>query len=254
MLRAASASPVPVFEYFTAFWQEVSAVREGARSAPPAAEDSRALTHPGGMARYRLVTFLERQSAQVMHSAPPGGADLYLEAQYVMTALADEVLLTDQIGGEGFWAMNLLEPHFFQTRFAGEAIFARIDRTLEKPDAERAEMAAIYLAALALGFRGRYRHRDDRGELARYRARLHAFVFGRAAGAASRFLLPEAYEATLAAGAGKKLRDPLIWWAAPVLVAAVWFVISSLIWISIRMEVAPHIQKLNQRTAGEVRQ
>jgi type VI secretion system protein ImpK len=248
-------SSIPVFEHFTAFWREVTAIRDAAAATMPekaldgSSEEANALMHPGGLARRRLINFLERQAAQVIHSSPPGAAEMYREAQYVMAALADELFLTEQIGGEGFWGGQLLETHFFRTRFAGEAIFERIDSLLASPGADRNELAAVYLTALALGFRGRYRHRDDRGALAGYRARLHAMIYGRAARPSARRLVPAAYESTLNAGAGRKLRDPVLWWLATPAVLLAWLAISTLMWISIQGRVHSALEPV-QRAIG----
>ena len=56
---------------------------------------------------------------------------------------------------------------------AGEALFQRIDRLFQQPDGGSRDLAAVYLAVLGLGFEGKFRAHDSRGEVTEYRLRLH---------------------------------------------------------------------------------
>ena len=81
------------------------------------------------------------------------------EVVYIMVSLADEIFLNTPWDGKKYWEDNMLEKYFFGTQMAGEKIFSNIDKLIEKNDAESLLIAEIYMKALSLGFRGKYR--DD---------------------------------------------------------------------------------------------
>src|ERR1044072_2317156 len=171
-------------------WENTHA-QEGNVPAPPAAngngsgnnggtqlaptDDMRAST----FVWQRLVSLFERQEAQAWRYGGTYGAEFYKEAQYVMVALADEIFLNAEWEGHRSSVSNLLESKIFRTHVAGELFFQRLDRMLVERDPVYRDLAAVYLMALSLGFRGKYRGRDDRGQLERYRRQLFHFVFRR---------------------------------------------------------------------------
>ena len=81
------------------------------------------------------------------------------EVVYIMVSLADEIFLNTPWDGKKYWEDNMLEKYFFGTQMAGEKIFSNINKLIEKNDAESLLIAEIYMKALSLGFRGKYR--DD---------------------------------------------------------------------------------------------
>jgi len=92
-------------------------------------------------------------------------ASLLRDAQYVMCALADDLLLYDDVfDGRLLWRDELLESRMFGTRIAGERFFDRAERIAGLVDRDGQELAPVYLLALCLGFRGR--HRGPEGETA----------------------------------------------------------------------------------------
>jgi len=231
-----------VFEQFRSFWKEVEALRAVALSpamAPvgtaAAMATTTALTHVPTATRERLLIHLKGQQADLARWASGAVLDYYRQAQYVMIAAADEVFVRLPWSGAAHWGANLLETEHFGTRCAGEAVFDRVDKLLERSDPKDVELAAVYLTALALGFRGRYGDGDDRGSIDRYKQQLYQFIFSKRPDLTDPFrkLLPQCYDATITTGAGRKLRSPRVWWWAAAGVIAVWIVISQLVWMNL---------------------
>ena len=226
---------VSVLEHFRAFWEDVATLRDAAVSqAVPTAEapNGTALVHVPTSIRERLLNRLRSQDGEI---ATYGKASLayFRDAQYVMAAMADEVFVTLPWGGARYWSANLLETQLFGTRFAGQAIFARIDRLVQEGQPEHRELAAVYLSALALGFRGKYADRSDGGEIDRCKSRLYGFIFGKAPDLAHPFrrLLPQCYASTIVAGEGRRLRNPRVWWWTVAAVVVVWLLGSHVLWV-----------------------
>ena len=72
-----------------------------------------------------LVSLLERQALEAGEMGGSFAFEIYREAQYVMCALADEIFLHEDWDGRENW--QLLEGRLFETHYAGEEVFNRID-------------------------------------------------------------------------------------------------------------------------------
>jgi type VI secretion system protein ImpK len=256
-MDARRTPPFSVFDYFRRFWKEVEALRETAltpAAAPSAAPEAQALVQVPTMVRERLALALRRQEAEVVQFARDGEMlDVYRETEYLMVAVADEVFVRLPWGGAAYWGQHLLEMERFGTRCAGQEVFARIDRLLAGATPVHLELAAVYLTALALGFRGKFGDRADAGALAHYRRQLYQFVFGKAPdlGHPMRKLLQPCYDATLPAGSGRRLRNPRIWWWASAAVLALWIVVSHALWLGLTSPLHGRIDTILQK-AGQL--
>jgi len=125
-----------------------------------------------------LVNFLESQAIEARKLGGTMGENVYREAQYVMATLADEVFLSlPAWEGRLFWHQNLLEQRLFRTHVAGEKFFKAIDDLLQTNDPLRLSLGFVYLTALGLGFRGKYRGVNDQGVLDDYKERLFTYVY-----------------------------------------------------------------------------
>ncbi|MDR2646211.1 MAG: DotU family type IV/VI secretion system protein [Holosporaceae bacterium] len=99
------------------------------------------------------------------------------ETVYVMAAIADEVFLNIEWPGKGYWEENILEQQYFGTQIAGEKIFNQIDDLMMKKELLSVRKAEVYLKALALGFKGKYRGcEDEQLEIDLYREKLFDFI------------------------------------------------------------------------------
>jgi type VI secretion system protein ImpK len=208
----------PVLSSFFEFWEEVEALRRDVRHE----HESDA---PGAAARAR-----QRLAESLRGQHPPGretdlreGMPALDEAQYAMAATADEIFIDLDWPGAASWMVRPLEMELFGTRRAGEEIFARIDRLLDGGGAVDTEMAAVYLAALELGFKGKFADPADRETLDAYAARLRALVdrLPPATGP----IVPECYDHTIAAaGPGSRLPPSRLWWSAAVAIAGIFLI------------------------------
>jgi len=183
----------------------------------------------------RLVSLFERQEAHAWRYGGTYGAEFYKEAQYVMVALADEIFLSTEWEGRRFWVSNLLESKIFRTHVAGELFFQRLERLLVDRDPVYRDLAAVYLMALSLGFRGKHRGRDDQGQLERYRRRLFQFVFRREPELESeaRRVFPETYYHTMREETRRRLPNPRTWIILLCAVVLAYITLTHGIWIKL---------------------
>ncbi len=177
-----------------------------------------------------LLRLLDMQGVE---SSRAGGAftfEVYREAQYVMAALADEIFLNCNWPGRD--SGPLLENKLFHSHASGEVFFQRIDRLLGANDRGHNDLAMIYFQALALGFRGKYRDQDERGELDQYRRRLFIHIYRRPPQnlAREQSIFPQSYLPTLAEGDGRRLPNPQTWLRVRVGIGVLWMGGSWILW------------------------
>jgi len=179
-----------------------------------------------------LIKVLEEQVLESRRHGGEYGVDYYRKAQYVMAALADEVFLNMSWEGRELWKTNLLEFKFFGTHVAGEMLFTKIEELLKDRDPALIEIAAIYLMALSMGFRGKFKDKDDAGMLDYYRSQLFTFIFKANADLTSetKQLFPETYNYTLDKSEGKRLPYLNRWIGLIVLIFILFIVGSYAIW------------------------
>ena len=196
----------------------------------------------------RLITLFERQEAHAWRYGGTYGAEFYKEAQYVMVALADEIFLNTEWEGRSYWVSNLLETKIFQTHAAGELFFQKLERLLLDRDPVYRDLGAVYLMALSLGFRGKYRGGpDDAARLLDYRRQLFEFVFRRKPDLAdeTRRLFPETYFHTIRDEQKRKLPNPRAWVILLIAVVAAYVAITHAIWLNLTRELS----EVNDRIA-----
>lgn len=93
--------------------------------------------------------------------------------RYLLVGLADEVILDSTWERAKEWREKLLEMELFKTSVAGERFFDLLDRDGYRDP----ELAEFFYICLALGFRGKYRSREN--ELIDIRQRVYAVSPGR---------------------------------------------------------------------------
>jgi len=215
--------------------------------SPDAAEERGEQLAPSDQVRVstfvwqRLLSLFERQEAHAWRYGGTYGAEFYKEAQYVMVALADEIFLNTEWEGRRFWVSNLLETKIFRSHAAGELFFQKLDRLLQDRDPVYRDLGAVYLMALSLGFRGKYRGgRDDAARLLGYRRQLFSFVFRREPDLAeeSRRLFPETYYHTLRDETKRRLPNPRAWLILLGAVVLAYVAITHGIWVNLTDRLA----------------
>lgn len=181
----------------------------------------------------RLRMILEEFTVDAQTQISDFTSSHFQEALYVMIALADEIFLSFDWQGKKYWEDNLLENQFFHTQIAGEAFFEKLDTLLHVNDPVRNEIAATYLMALALGFKGKFRGIDDEGQLARYRHRLYVMINRQPSDLFTpgrEHLVPLCYDHTLTAPYGRGLPDYRTWIIVFSAIIIGYLFISSYLW------------------------
>lgn len=168
---------------FADFYQEVAHIKRaqsesrlasylsGSESAPP--------SEPIDFARrvnVRLAKLLKEQRQRNRADATSEVGKLEEQARYVMAALADEVLIFElDWPGRDAWLQVLLEKTMFDSSNAGSRFFS-LARKLVTDNVRsplHRDLAAVFLLALELGFKGCWRSRQGQSELAAMRHQLY---------------------------------------------------------------------------------
>jgi len=193
-----------------------------------------------------LVELLERGAKDAAIRGGSYGSSLYREAEYVMAAMADDVFLNStQWEGQSTWENNLLEARLFDSYVAGERIFDKIDELLATNSRASAELAAIYLEALTLGFRGKFHGTDDKGALETYRRRLFKLITQRNLNEARDTpIFAQAYAHTLDQGSSRKLPYVRKWVWMLVLFFVLFLGASHILWSAMIADIETVIESV----------
>ncbi|MGL4372085.1 MAG: DotU family type IV/VI secretion system protein [Alphaproteobacteria bacterium] len=175
---------------------------------------------------------LETQSLKANQEGGAFGVACYREAQYIMVALADEIFLGLPWEGRRYWESHLLEERTFSSHIAGERFFTFLDAFLKERNPLKQEIALLYLSALGLGFRGKYKGFDDGGALSLYREQLFTFIYRQSPSLfqTSQHLFPQATQHKLE-GAPEQWNEDLRKWGLILLgVILGYFFLSYTVW------------------------
>lgn len=191
-----------------------------------------------------MITLFRRNAVQIMRAAG-NPTDNYFEAQYVMAAFADEIFIHLDWEGKRAWTSNLLETALFQSHVAGETFFDKLDQLLRERDPATKSLAAIYLSALSLGFRGKYHGLNDHGKLRRYRQELFSFVFRQPPDLINeaKVAFPDSYVQNLKKEKRKKLTNPRVWLLVFGLMLVSYVAASHGVWLSL----TSRLESVNKR-------
>jgi type VI secretion system protein ImpK len=233
---------------FRDYYAAVAQARREALDAAPAKNGA----DPAAEAGARLATLLETQGLDAKRKGGDYGANYYREAQYIMAALADDIFLNLDWPGREPWKARLLEYRLFGTKVAGEQFYRKLEALLAERDPANAELAALYLLALSLGFRGKFRGDEEAAVLERYRRELFSFIYHRDPSLTEhgKELFPEAYAAVLGEGEPRRLPHMRKWFAILALVALVFLVISHGLWLDVSADLEGVLDKILHRAAG----
>lgn len=127
----------------------------------------------------RLLKLLRQQERNTTADAASEAGRLERKALYVMAALADEILIFELVWpGREVWLTVLLEQAMFDSSNAGSRFFSMAQQLLQDNIRSRLhiDLAAVFLLAMELGFKGCLRARQGQTELAAMRHRLYQFV------------------------------------------------------------------------------
>lgn len=192
-------------------------------------ESTRSKLHPGHLHRT-----LEELLAGADATARAAGLDwnLYQQAKYAAVALADDLALHTDWDHAREWNRYLLEKRHFDSSFAGQEFFDRLNRLrqtvagVQDPLLREQALATleIYATCLRLGFRGRYRGGPATGEIDGLANGALGILLPQGEKAARHRAWTEAYGV---APKGRVLgRRMFWWWPIPVVIVAavgLWF-------------------------------
>jgi type VI secretion system protein ImpK len=146
----------------------------------------------------QLCQLIELQSLEARRVGGKAGIEAEVQGRFLKAALADEVLLSTDWAGRGYWGHVLVEATLFKSSHAGERVFEDLDLLLREREPARRNLGRLYLYLLSLGFQGRYRGQPQ-DKIAEYRRELFQFVYQRPADlqGRDRTLSAQAYDSTL---------------------------------------------------------
>jgi type IV/VI secretion system ImpK/VasF family protein len=215
-------------EQFRSFYAGLLAIRD-AIAAPGGADPDAAARQPSiEEVRATLTRTI------IDYGYRPGDpAQALVDPDYVMAAVADEVLLVQcpQWRDRDAWTDRPLESLLYGSGLAGERVFAAAD-TLVARRRDDPRTATVILLALLTGFRGRYHGRDDRGRIAALEAQLYALVCGRiyAPDDTAPYAAPQLAATALGGESGRPLPPLWPWLVAIVAVLFLYLPASHLAW------------------------
>ncbi|MBL8482721.1 MAG: DotU family type IV/VI secretion system protein [Rhodocyclaceae bacterium] len=198
----------------------------------------------------RLGLLLEAQAERVRAHGSSEERRLHRLAMYAAAAVIDEIFVLEiDWSGRDAWLDVLLEYRLFRSRVAGQRFFDYAERLVltESQALLRAELAAVYLLSLRLGFQGKYRGASGMARLDELRRRLLAETGSRRAAAtelpglpdapdapqaASEALFPQAYQFK-ASGRDRRLAPLRPWLRAGMLALLAYLLLSSAVWLAI---------------------
>lgn len=202
-----------------------------------------------------LYETLERQALIAAQKGGEFAVSYYKEAQYIMAALTDELFLNlPGFTGKQYWSENLLESRLYGTHEAGDLFFKKLDDFLEKRDAVRRDIAEVYLLALGVGFKGKFRGMPDQRQLDYYRRELYIFINHeepRLYQGEDR-LFPQAYSHTLVEGQAKRFQDVRFWTGAFASIFGILLLMSFVIWQNATADVEGMADEIIQNSAFKI--
>lgn len=175
-----------LIKFFEAFYQELLALKEEALSQIPRvatsetglpADTQKNIPEKVTDIAARAAYLLEEQAFRASQLGGDFTLSYYREAQYVQAVLADEIFLNLPWVGARYWKDYLVESRIFGTHDAGDLFFEKLDSFLAARDPLRIDMARVYLFALGLNFKGRYRDGDADKKINAYKEKLYIFIY-----------------------------------------------------------------------------
>jgi type VI secretion system protein ImpK len=127
----------------------------------------------------RLLALLRRQERDYGAIGTPDEHRAHKVYLYLMAALADEILILElDWPGRDAWLDVLLEQRLFTTNNAGSRFFTLAQQLLQgaRGNPVYIDLAAVFLLAMELGFKGRYRGRQGQAALTSLRQQLYHLV------------------------------------------------------------------------------
>ncbi|NKZ40182.1 MULTISPECIES: DotU family type IV/VI secretion system protein [Oleiagrimonas] len=242
-----------LLEHFSAFYEELARIKQAARSQELTRllepDTPHAEIDPHVMAERvaaRLLAVMDAQMHEVRGTATGAEMDAYRRTRYVMAALADEICIFDlsRPGTNDWtahWTEHLIEYSIARSRIAGRQFFALAKALVEcrAPSVLEANLAAVFLLALQLGFQGMYRGPEGRNVLRAYRSRLYKLARLGDIGKQREHAFPQAYDYAVQVDESSVQIRPALspWLRAAAYVTVGYLLVSSAIWLTLTWSV-----------------
>lgn len=129
----------------------------------------------------------------------------YDQARFAICAWVDEAILSSAWNQKSFWLKDQLQRLYYNTTAAGEEFFERLSAI----GLHQREVREVYYLCLALGFTGRYCHKNDEYQLEQIKTSNLKLLLGSSVGLPSlerSDLFPEAYPSGTAEIGKQKIR------------------------------------------------
>ncbi len=166
------------------------------------------------------------------------------EIKYIMAALSDEIFLNLRWEGSKVWKFTLIEKQLFQTEIAGNKFFIDLEKTLINLQNE--ELAFVYLMALSLGFKGKFRGVDE-SRISWYKDRLFAVCQSKSTGLffpGRQTLIQSCYNYTNKNVNNSSLPDIRFWSWLTTFVICIYIIISYIVWNNVTDEISILLKKI----------
>jgi type VI secretion system protein ImpK len=152
--------------------------------------------------------------------------------KYISAALVDELFILEfKWWGNEYWESVLLEQQLFKTCVSGEKFFTILEKLLTRSTGNSAqkELAIVFLMALALGFKGKYRNLNENTNIDAYKNKLLKLI-----GRKEESLLPmfhNAYDYTIAYPEEKRMSPLTRWYRIGLIFMLIYLILAHFIWI-----------------------
>lgn len=190
----------------------------------------------------RLFTILRQQQHDFQRNATAQEIKAHNIALYLMAALADEIFILElDWPGRDAWLEVLLEHKLFKTRNAGSRFFSMAGELMQiqSRDPLYIDLAAVFLLAMVLGFKGRYRGKQGEPALQDIRLQLYKLVNQKSRPGGSsgpvalgeRYAFLQAYQHTLQGSNDERLAPLSPWFALGGYAALGYLVLTIVVWL-----------------------
>ncbi|MDR0744511.1 MAG: DotU family type IV/VI secretion system protein [Holosporales bacterium] len=199
----------------------------------------------------KLISVIEN-AAEVMLIRSRITNKLAEDAKYIMTVLTDEIFINLRWEGSKLWRFSLLEKQIFQSEVAGDKFFIMLDEIMANMNAISEELAFLYLMALSLGFKGRYRDTENSIEhISWYKERLYSLLHDKPSRLyypGRHYLIGSCYEHTYTESNNSILPDIRFWTLCTIAIISLYIVISYFVWYSITSDVSDILRNIYEQT------
>lgn len=253
-METSTASDSFLYDKFQEFYKELTMLKESAIAGTwiysgdteETGTSTGAMEFSSNAIFQKLITQIEQQELEAAERGGDFGVALFQEAKFIMAAMADETFLSIDWVGQKKWGDNLLETKIFRSNASGEIFFKRLESLLENNDPVYTNIAMIFMAALSLGFRGKYFQTDDHGKIEQYRKQLFTFAFNKKP-ELTRYqtkITPSAYDHTNIQDANQEIPGLKKWYFRLYGLTAVLILTSFFIWFSVTSDISQVLQSI----------